>query len=126
MNHPADLSRTLASLEGTDLHTLAHLLSCSDCALKAQRLLNDEPGATGGALSTQELARLERLADQLRRGLEGVNRFVLYLQRKPAPVHFLVRSRLECLITDHLSPAVRDLASIGETARGNHEAGAFK
>lgn len=125
MSHPADLSRTLAALDTEGLRALGHLLSCPECSRQAQVFLNDEPATTNQALPAQELARLERLGEQIRGLAESVERLLIRLRRKQSPTHYLVRSRLECLVADHVNPALTDLASIEETARGNYEAGLF-
>lgn len=125
MSHPADLSRTLAALDTEGLRALGHLLTCSECSRRAQLFLDDEPAISNEALPGQELARLERLGEQIRNLSESVERLLIRLRRKQSPTHYLVRSRLECLVADHIGPALKDLASIEETARGNYEAGLF-
>lgn len=122
MRHPADLGQLLERLGPEWLEALGHLLDCHDCALKAQQLLDDEP-ADAESLTAQEIARLESLTEQVRRDVEAVSRFVLALGPEGKRAHQLVRSRLECVVADHLSPAVRDLESIEETARGNLDVG---
>jgi hypothetical protein len=122
MRHPVDLAQLLKGLGPDRLEALGHILDCHDCALKTQQLLSSEP-AGAESLSAQEMTLLESLTEQIRRDVEAVSHFVGSLEPKRARAHQLVRSRLECVVADHLSPAVRDLESIEETARGNLDAG---
>ncbi len=125
MSHLVDLNQILGEHDPQWLKALDHILQCHDCAHKAQQLLDDElVGAE--ALSTRQLARLERLSDRFRRNLEDLSRFVRSLERERKQVSFLVRSRLQCLVADHLAPAVKDLESIEKNARGNLAEGAAK
>lgn len=121
--HPRDLNRTLASLDGSIRIEVLHLLVCPRCASQAREELQDslmpEP------LETRDLARLERLQMRLESylaGFEGLKNS-LKNRKRISPVEALVRARLECLMADFLSPALRDLDSISEVARGNVEPG---
>jgi hypothetical protein len=122
MSHPRDLSRILDSLDPDGVATLAHLLSCPDCAAQVRQALGD--GFAADSLSAHDLATLERLQETLLRRQEEFGRFAARLRRKKgSPAHSLVVSRLECLMADRLAPALAELASIAETARGNFEPG---
>jgi hypothetical protein len=124
MSHPASLGRVLATLDPEGIEVISHLLTCVECAARFRDDLGD---AAGAALTTQELASLEGLEGRMTRQLEDLARFVTRLKRKKrSPVHFLVRSRLECLIADRLAPALRELESISETARGNFDLGELR
>jgi hypothetical protein len=73
-------------------------------------------------LSTQELAALERLPNALLRLRQDFEKLLTRLRKKKdSPTHDLVVSRLECLVVDRLTPALADLSSIAETARGHFE-----
>ena len=125
MSHPMSLERVLAGLDPEGVEAIAHLLSCVECAARFRDDLGE--ALVGTALPTQELASLEALQDRMTRQLEALARFVTRLKRKKrSPVHFLVRSRLECLIADRLAPALRELESISETARGNFDLGELR
>ena len=122
MSHPRDLGRMLASLDPDGAATLAHLLSCPDCAAKARQALGD--GLVPDALSAQDLDTLERLQETLLRRQEEFGRFAARLRRKKGSLpHSLVVGRLECVMADRLAPALAELASIAEMARGNFERG---
>lgn len=124
--HPRDLNRTLASLDGAIRIEVLHLLVCPRCASEARQELQDsllpEP------LETRDLLRLERLQRRLESYVAGFEGFKTSLKNKKrtSPVEALVRARLECLVADLLSPALRDLESISEVARGNVELGEIR
>lgn len=122
MKHPADLRPLLEDLDPFWVHALDHLLQCPECSTEVRQMLS-EGLALEEALTPRKLARLQALTAQVRRDLEETRRFLGSLQRRRTRAHVLVRSRLECLVADHLSPAVRDLESILENARGNYDAG---
>ncbi len=122
MRHPVNLSQVLEGLSRERREALGHILDCHDCALQAQQLLTHEPPGAE-SLSAKEIALLEGLTEQVGRDVEAVSQLVGSLEPTKTRVHQLVRSRLECVVADHLSPAMRDLESIEETARGNLDAG---
>ena len=120
MSHHPDLDRTFAELDPDAVKAIAHLLTCPDCAAKARQSLEDsrmpEP------LSARDLAALERFQEDMARQREKLERLIRRLKRKKGSrVHFVVRSRLECLMADRVDPAVRELEGIlgvGEGAAG--------
>lgn len=116
MSHP-DLDRTLAELDPEGVKAIAHLLTCPDCAAKARQSLEDsripEP------LPARDLAALERFQEDMARELEKLERLIRRLRRKKgSPVHYRVRSRLECVMADRVEPAVRELEGILGVGRG--------
>jgi hypothetical protein len=122
MSHPLDLGRTLEDLDREWLRALDHLLQCPECSRRAQQFLQEEI-AEADALSADQLDSLSRLSRRVQRNLDDVRRFVRSLTRERKRASLLVRSRLECLVTDHLAPAVKDLASIEKDARGHLDPG---
>jgi hypothetical protein len=121
MSHP-DLGRILAGLDSEDAEAIKHLLTCPDCASMARESLGNS--LVPEPLPARDLAALESFQEDLARQREKVGRFIRRLKRKKgSPVHYLVCSRLECVMADRLDPAVRELEAIAGVGRGGFEVG---
>lgn len=130
MSHlPEDPRRLLETLvpqrsdepagEAGGIGLLLHLLTCPSCANVAHSLLTAESLSPTGSLATGELAELERLTKEQQRLAHRVKRFQARVARQSgSSVHLVVGGRLDCLLADLLTPAVQNLQSIGESARG--------
>lgn len=123
MSHASsNLRGLLAGLEPSAIQALRHLLSCGECASTVRELLGDEVGSATVRLSGRDVAQLERAQAELDGVKQKLERLAKALKGQKSVTSYLVVGRLECLLQDHVSPAIKDLRSIEETALGNYEA----